>query len=212
MSFFRSPAWPSVSHSEIVRRARILVIDDGPFPYDRLFRRDGYTLEKWSSVKDLSRLERGEFDLILLDLHGVGTNESADHGFGILQHLREACPAQIIVAYSNAEWSLEYQPFFRQADAVLAKAADYVTFKRTVDELLDQRFSLGFYLARIEDLVSATDISPHAVRKKAERAILRNDLALLRTYLQRRVDDGALAERVLQVAQTALAAAALWTS
>jgi CheY-like chemotaxis protein len=48
------------------------VIDDQDFPYKELFERDGYTVTKWDDVHDLAQLESGEFDLILLDLLGVG--------------------------------------------------------------------------------------------------------------------------------------------
>src|SRR4051794_8873496 len=92
----RDRQWPNVSHDEIVRRARILVIDDGPFPYMALFERDGYTIQQWPDVSDLHALETGEFDLILLDLLGVGSAESSDEGFGLLKHIRQVSPAQIV--------------------------------------------------------------------------------------------------------------------
>jgi hypothetical protein len=62
---------PQLSHEEIVKRARLLVVDDGDFPYLKLFRRDGYTFDKWSTLRDLPALEGGKYDVILLDLHGV---------------------------------------------------------------------------------------------------------------------------------------------
>src|SRR4051812_42591458 len=127
MLFGKRRDWPKVDLDEIVKRARILVIDDGDFAYMPLFERDGYTISKWDDVQDLHALETNEFDVILLDLKGVGVQESADEGFGLLKHIREASPAQIVVAYSNADLSLEYQPFFSDADAVLHKTkSDYV--------------------------------------------------------------------------------------
>jgi hypothetical protein len=45
--FFRKKGWPDIPFSEIKKRARMLVIDDSDFPYQTLFERDGYTLEKW---------------------------------------------------------------------------------------------------------------------------------------------------------------------
>jgi CheY-like chemotaxis protein len=157
--FRRTPQWPKITHADIVRRARILVIDDGAFPYKTLFERDGYTIQQWGEVTDLEALETGEYDLILLDLLGVGRAESSDEGFGLLKHIRQTSPAQIVIAYSNADLSLAYQPFFRDADAVLHKSkTDYVEFKRTVDRLLDEHFSLGFYLNRI-----SLELGDHAV-------------------------------------------------
>lgn len=211
-NMFVRKQWPRPDHEEIVNRAKILVIDDGDFPYLKLFRRDGYTVEKWSTVRDLAMLESGKYDVILLDLHGVGRTESPDQGLGVLGHIRKASPAQIVVAYSNAEWSVEYQQFFRSADAVLHKSKDdYMSFKRTVDKLLDQRFSLGFYLDRISRELRDTGVT-EATLAKARKAILSGKLNGLRKHLSSRVDDGVVVDRVLAIAQVAVAVAGLWSS
>jgi CheY-like chemotaxis protein len=211
--FQREREWPNVSHAEIVRRSRVLVIDDGDFPYLRLFERDGYTIEQWPEVTNLGSLETGEYDLILLDLMGVGRAESSDEGFGLLKHIRATSPAQIVVAYSNADLSLEYQPFFRDADAVLHKTkADYVEFKRTVDQLLDKRFSLGFYLDRISrELGEHAAAAPKAV-DKARSAILTGKVDGLRRYLDKRIEDSVTTDRVIALVGVAAQVAALWTS
>jgi CheY-like chemotaxis protein len=211
--FSRVPEWPKVEHAEIVRRARVLVIDDGDFPYKQLFERDGYTVQQWSEVSDLAALETGEFDLILLDLLGVGRAESADEGFGLLKHIRETSPAQIVIAYSNSDLSLAYQPFFRDADAVLHKTkTDYVEFKRTVDKLLDERFSLGFYLDRIgKELADHAPDASKAV-KKARVAIVSGNLEPLRHYLSKKVEDKATIDRVIALASVAVKVASMWTS
>jgi CheY-like chemotaxis protein len=98
--------WPQPTIDEIRKRARILVIDDQEFPYAKLFERDGYSIKKWDDVDNLTELEQGDHDLILLDLQGVGKAESAEEGLGILKHIRTRRPAQIIIAYSNADWPL----------------------------------------------------------------------------------------------------------
>lgn len=67
-----APSWPQLSLEEIKKRARILIIDDMGFAYGDLFRSDGYAIDEWKDVESLSRLEEGDFDLILLDVHGVG--------------------------------------------------------------------------------------------------------------------------------------------
>src|SRR4051812_27525384 len=122
----RGRKWPRIDPKEIMKRARILVIDDEGFPYISLFQRDGYTIELWEDIDDLQALESGAYDLILLDLRGVGRDISSAEGFGVLRHLRRTSPAQMVVAYSNADLSLAYQPFFDEADATLHKTTDYV--------------------------------------------------------------------------------------
>jgi CheY-like chemotaxis protein len=96
------PQWPTVAFDEMKKRARLLVIDDNDFPYQSLFDRDGYTLDKWNDVDDLSKIESGYFDIILLDLQGVGIAQSAEQGLGVLKHIRRKNPCQILIAYSNA--------------------------------------------------------------------------------------------------------------
>ena len=206
---FEQRRWPEFTPDDIRKRSRLLVIDDGDFPYQTLFKRDGYAIDKWSDIEDLSRLERGEFDIILLDIHGVGTKESQEQGFGILKHLRSSTPTQTIIAYSNADWSLKYQGFFDLADAKLDKRADYVDFKRVVDEQLRRRFSLEFYVDRIVRAVGAKVSDPEKLRKFAIKAILTGKTKALEKYVSTTLDAKDVLEIVLNIAQVAIGLASL---
>ena len=208
-SFFQKKKWPKLELDEIRKMARILVIDDNEFAYQKLFENDGYSIEKWNDLDDLSKLEKGYFDIILLDIQGVGKDYSKEQGLGILKHLHEVCPSQIVIAYSNADFSLKYQDFFKMADAVLAKADDYVQFKRTVDSLLGQSFSLGFYVNRIEKLISPYTNDSVKIKKLSEKAILQNNPDLLKGYLDQQVDNKDTINIVLQMVQIAIGIAAL---
>lgn len=211
--FWKPPEWPKISHAEILKRSRILVIDDGDFPYLKLFQKDGYTIEQWKDVADISALENGYFDVILLDLRGVGRDYSADEGLGILKHIRKTAPAQIVVAYSSADLSLQYQPFFRDADATLHKTKnDYVEYKRTVDTLLDRKFSLGFYLDRIGNELGENSPQAPKAREKARTAILKNDSGSLKKYLAKRLDDQVTVDRVIALVSAGAQVASLWKS
>jgi CheY-like chemotaxis protein len=180
LSYFKKKKWPKLELDEIRKRSRILVIDDNEFIYQNLFKNDGYTIEKWNDVDDLPKLEKGYFDIVLLDIQGVGKDYSREQGLGILKHLHEVCPSQIVIAYSNADFSLKYQDFFKMADAVLAKSDDYVQFKRTVDRLLGERFTLGFYVNRIEKLVNPYTNDAEKIRALSKKAILQNDVEILK--------------------------------
>jgi len=100
---FESSKWPELSFEEIKKRARLLVVDDNEFPYKELFERDEYQIDKWDDIEKLSKLESGYYDIILLDIQGVGESQSEEQGFGILKHLRTTTPAQMVIAYSNAD-------------------------------------------------------------------------------------------------------------
>lgn len=208
--FFDKPTWPDISFEEIKKRARLLVIDDSEFPYQALFERDGYTIEKWSDVTDLPKLESGYYDVLLLDLQGVGKQQSAEQGLGILRHLRRSVPAQVIIAYSSADWPLKYQEFFLLADATLSKSSDYVDFKRKADELLQKRFSLGFYLGRVRTLLGKTIEETDKLENLVQDSILLGSSTKLQKFLNSRVADPQVISAVLSVVQTAVGIASLW--
>lgn len=206
----RRPEWPSVSHSEIVKRARLLVIDDGEFPFEKLFTRDGYNVKKWDRIENLGELENGNFDLILLDLMGVGSEESLTDGLGLIEHLKERNPSEIVVAYSNSEFSVDAQPFFAQADAVLHKTRDdYVRFKRVVDELLEKRFSYGFYASVLDRELA--DFGP-AATKRARKAIAKRNDDGLRQDLESYGVDLKTVDRVVTVVGIAIKVAGFWSA
>jgi CheY-like chemotaxis protein len=189
---------------EIRKRARLLVIDDEKFNYVQLFERDGYTIEKWDDVKDINRLETGYYDIILLDLKGVGRAEFAEQGFGILKHLRSSNPAQIIVAYSNADWPVKYQEFFRMADAVLPKQDDYADFKRAIDALLLKRFSLDFYLDKITQVAEPYVHESQRLRKISRKAILSRSTSNLEQQLQNLIENKEAIKTVLELTAAAI--------
>lgn len=205
----RKKRWPDLPFDEIKKRAQILVIDDADFVYGPLFDRDGYRLDKWDDVEDLSKLEDGYYDLLLLDIQGVGRELSQEQGLGVLRHIRAVNPAHLIIAYSNADWSLRYQEFFRMADATLAKGADYVEFKRTVDSLLKQRFSLGFYLDKIVLALGDEVSDPRRMRALAEKAILRGSTRSFEKALKGGVEKTELVTIVLSIVKSAIALAAV---
>ena len=196
--------WPTVSPDEIKKRARILVIDDSDFPYLILFKKDGYVIEKWNDVDDLPKLEAGYYDVILLDIQNVGRAHSQEQGLGILKHLHSVNPAQIVVAFSNADWSLKYHEFFLLADASLAKTEDYFQFKRTVDRLLQDRFSLQFYVDRICRLAGKNIQDDPKLRKLAEAAIRRGATAKLERYLKSISDNPDVISLSIKVAKVAV--------
>lgn len=212
MLFRKRTPWPSVTIEEIRKRARLLVIDDGDFAYLPLFQRDGYTIDKWADVTDLSKLESGYYDIIMLDLQGVGRQVSAEQGLGVLRHLRETRPAQLIIAYSGADWPLKYQEFFTQADAVLPKGSDYVIFKRKVDSLLEERFSLGFYIRSINSKLDTYIDDKQKLERMVRRSIRDSSTKRIEQFLKEKIADPQVITTALTIVQTALQIAALWKS
>ena len=203
---------PSPTLEQIVQRARILVVDDGDFPYEELFRDEGYNITKWDNIVRIGELEQGNFDVVLLDLQGIGREISKDQGLGVLRHIKQVRPSQVVVAYSNADWGVQYQPFFELADRVLPKNADYVDFKREVNDLLLEHFSIGFHLDRIARRLDDLGVAGHGVRSRIKKAVERRDPSVLGNYLRRRGIDPEGIQLALSMVQVAVGVAQTWIS
>lgn len=196
-------SWPRPSKDDLVRLSKLLVIDDQEFDYLPLFESEGYTVVKWDDVPNLQRLETSEFHVVLLDLKGVGRKFSSAEGAGIIDHIRETNPAQIVIAYSSARHSFAHQHFFDKADYRIPKSEDFAVFKRKVDESLERRFSEEFYLSRIDELLSGSVNRTGSVRRRARKAIWTKNTASLRSSLQRSNVDAPTIDRVLTVCSIA---------
>lgn len=205
--FNRPKSWPDVPFPELRRRARILVVDDQDFPYAELFRDAGYLVDVWRDVENVADLEGTSFDLILLDVQGIGTQHSKEQGLGVLKHIKQTNPAQLTIAYSNADYDLSFQPFFGLADHTLPKTADYFEFKREVDRLLRRRFSLEFYVERMEAELASYEVPKPELRKQARKAILARDSRGFERWARRRNIEGPGFERAVQVCQAAIGVA-----
>src|SRR5688500_8948704 len=119
--------WRELTLDQIRQRAKILVVDDEPFPYDELFRRDGYSIQCWVDVESLDRMTDDTFDLIFLDMSGIGRDHAkTDQGFGVLRHVKERAPWKAVIAYSGKKWSFRQHDDLRLAELLLDKGLDYV--------------------------------------------------------------------------------------
>jgi hypothetical protein len=96
------------------------------------------------------------------------------------------------------------------ADAVLGKTEDYVDFKHRVDQLLKDRFSIGFYSNRIRSLLASQVEDAAKIERLSQDAILGKSPDVLRKHLLSRGVDPQTISNVLSVVQTAIAIMSLW--
>jgi CheY-like chemotaxis protein len=187
-----------VTLEEARKKARLLVIDDHAVPFLKLFTENGYHMERWNKVENLSQLTDGHFDLILLDMHGVGLRESPQQqGLGILRHIKRSNPTQLVVAYSAQTWNPSDSEFFSLADAALDKTDEFVEFKEVVDTLLMKRYSPGHFIALMNEMLADQAIlAPKAV-SKAAKALRTGNTASLAKYLTSRIQEEVTVDRVL---------------
>jgi len=186
---------------EVIRKqARILVIDDQDWPAIEMFDRDGYHIERWPEVKNLTQLTDGHYQLILLDINGVGLNESPDmQGLGILEAIKNANPAQSVIVYSAQKQRITANKYLGRADAVMDKGTSYVDFKARIDQLLLSRSTPDYFIAVMnEQLGENAALAPRAVGK-ALRALRSGNTAVLRNYLSKTVPDRETVELVVSI-------------
>lgn len=191
---------PALSIDELRKRARILVIDDQEFPFTELLKRDGYDIDRWAEVESLSKLTDGYFDVLLLDINGVGLKESPRRqGLGILEHVKHSNPAQQVILYSSKPQSITQREVLILADTVLDKKAEYVDYKTAIDDLLRTRFTKGYFIA-----VMNRELGPHAaiVPKavpKALRALRHGNTDGLKNYLTTALQDPDVVSSIITV-------------
>jgi CheY-like chemotaxis protein len=201
----------TLSIEQVRKQARVLVIDDHVFPAERTFSRDGYHFERWSSVKNLSQLTDGHYQLILLDVQGVGLAESPEkQGLGVLEHIKKTNPAQAVIVYSSDVYSVSSSKFIVLADAFLDKSSSYVDYKDEVDRLLLAQASPGYFIARMNQQLgeSATRV-PKAVRY-AVKAFRKGDARVLSNYLKANLPDNNQVDTALRVVSVGISIIALF--
>ena len=165
----RINSFAKLSAEEARKKARILVIDDDKdaFPID-LFSNEGYNIAYWDSVKNLRSIEQGEYDIIILDIHGI--TEASKDGIGVLEHIKKYNPAQIVVAFSAKKYDLSKGVFWKLADDLIGKPSSGLECKQKIDALIEARFSAEHYWKTLDKILADAEI-PQRQRAKLEKKI-----------------------------------------
>jgi len=156
-----------LSLTELIQRTRIVVIDDNiaEFPIEVL-KKQGYSIDHWEDVEDLPKLEKGFYDIIVLDIGGIGqVLDSENEGVAVLKHLKNHNPAQIVVAYSGQSHEPARIPFFKLADQFVPKPASAITWKETLDDLMMSKLTVDYLWHGIERLLDHARVSERRRRK-----------------------------------------------
>ncbi|WP_267424875.1 MULTISPECIES: hypothetical protein [unclassified Curtobacterium] len=209
--WFSHPTLEPPSIEAVRKSARILVIDDHAFPAQRTFTRDGYHFERWPEVKNLSQLTDGHWQVILLDVQGVGLNESPDkQGIGILEHIKKTNPAQAVVIYSAQKQAITASEQLILADAILEKGISYVDYKAVVDRLLLSSATPGYFIAAMNrELGENATLAPKAV-SKALQAFRAEHTTNLRGYFDKALPSQAQVDTLVKIVAVGIQAIALF--
>ena len=151
-------------HETLKRLARIVVVDDeaDSFPVDAL-RAQGYSIEYWPilDAERLSRLERAEFDIVVLDIQGVVPPGFSDtgNGLGVLRRIKKLNDSQVVVACSGQSYTIDTMEFYRLADSTLAKPISVLRAMETIDDLLRKHVDPTLYWAGIVKMLQANGVT-----------------------------------------------------
>jgi len=168
--------WPQLEFDKIRQRSRILVIDDDGFPYEELFRTERYTIFVWDDVKNVGELENGSFDIILLDINGIGKKISNTEGLGILEHIKKTNPMQMVIAMTNKTWGVDAATFFSLADERLNKSEDFIIYKQKIDQLLKKKFSKEYYIEKLNLELKTNGYNEKYIKKLFERSLMKGKI------------------------------------
>jgi DNA-binding response OmpR family regulator len=165
---------------DVRKRVKIVVVDDerDSFPTEGL-QSDGYTVEWWEKLDAtrLHRLERGDFDIIILDIQGIVEEGLSDTGdaLGVLRRIKNVNPYQVVVAFSGKAYDLDSVPFWKQADDALRKPVTMIQCKELIDRLIHDRVSASGYWKNIQDVLERSGVPDRRIRALENKVVLADE-------------------------------------
>lgn len=133
----------NLSREDLLRRSRILVVDDEKPKLIEDLQRLGFAIDHVPDItpENIHRIERRTYDLIILDFGNVGTSFGSDEGLSLLLHIKRLYPSLTVFAYTSKALKTEHSDFYRKADGVLSKDAGIQESMAEIEEGL--RFALS---------------------------------------------------------------------
>lgn len=91
----------NISREKLKRSCRILFIDDEKVDLVNDLKDEGFNADQDYNGTDISKIERGYIDLIILDYKGVGQKYGSDDGLSLLRSIKRVNPAVYVLAYTS---------------------------------------------------------------------------------------------------------------
>ena len=166
----------------------IPVSEETTFPFVVL-RQQGYSIDYWPDVQDIGKLEEGLYDIIILDIGGIGRElDEDDEGIAVLRHLKNRNPAQVVVAYSGQSYESAKIPFFQLADQYVPKPTSAIVWKEIIDDLIKTRMTVAYYWDTMKQLMRDAGVAPKAIKNV--------EMSLVKATKGDRVDLGRAVQKV----------------
>lgn len=164
---------PSLSLPDLIKRTRIVVIDDvpGEFPF-QVLKKLGYAIDHWPDIQNLQTLETGFYDIIVLDIGGIGHEfDAKNEGLAVLNHIKTVNPSQIVIAYSGQSYDASRISFFKLADQCVPKPTSAMTWKETLDDLIQNKVTLGHYWTCLSNLLQSQGYTEKQLARVEKRLV-----------------------------------------
>ena len=113
----------NISRDKLKRNSRILFIDDEKIELVEDLKKEGFSADQDFTGNDsLVNIERGMFDLVILDFKGVGKKYGGDDGLSLLRSIKRVNPSLYVLAYTSQNLSpAQSSEFYTLCDGTLIK-------------------------------------------------------------------------------------------
>lgn len=144
---------PKLSRQELIRRSRILVIDDEkPKLIDDL-KTDCFYVDYDPTGDDTTKIEKNLYDLIILDFGEVGKKFGHDEGLSLLKHIKRVNPAAFVLAYTSKSLPAGQSDFYRLTNGTLSKDAGIQESFSKIEDALRESLNVERIWTAVLELV-----------------------------------------------------------
>lgn len=163
----------ALPRSEILRRARIAILDDDTPEMLEDLRNTGLSIDHMKSTADVrfTQLQIAFYDLLLLDYGGIGTNIGKDEGLDVLRLLKRVNPSLRVLAFTGRTFDSSKADFFRLCHDVVKKDSGIRETLEKIEFHLGQVMTPAFQASALESLSGSTRAETKEVDKVLNRAV-----------------------------------------
>jgi len=151
---------------ELVRRSRILVVDDEKPDLIEDLVNLGFAVNFLEDIttENASKIESAIYDLILLDFGNVGKTFGDNEGLDLLRHIKRVAPSIVVLTYTSKALGTEHAEFYRQADGTLAKDAGIGDSVKKIEEALERAHSISHVWSSLLKSLNIAQHSPEDIK------------------------------------------------
>jgi hypothetical protein len=165
---------PTLTREDLIRRSRILVIDDENPPLIEDLRSEGFSVDHDKEGNEISKIYRGIYQMVILDYSGVGKAFGKQQGLDLLREIKRNNPSCYVIAYSSKSLKISQSDFYRLSDATLSKDAGRADMLEKVESSLRDAFDVSRLWTSVLSLANIPDNEKRKYTRKLAIALETN--------------------------------------